>query len=420
MKQEYEKTVWDVIVIGGGAAGMMAAATAAGRGASVLLLEKNQRLGKKLSITGGGRCNVTNNKPDPREMLAKYKGRGKFLHSTFAQHAVSESITWFNERGVELKEENAGRLFPTTDSAETICETLITELETTGVTVLGGAAVQKIEKSGGQFVVTAGQQQFRARSCVLATGGTSRPETGSTGDGFTFAKALGHTINKHNVALVPIVTKERWVKQVSGVSIPDVKLRVLVDGTQVTKASGPILFTHTGLSGPTILNLSKEISDLLETGRVSLSLQTVPGPDEGAIRQTLTELFHKQSNKKVRNALTALLPGSLVRLILERAKLDPDTPCHSVRVKDKKVLAKLLFALPLTVSGLLGEDKAIISAGGVDLKEVDFKTMESKVVPNLFLVGDMLDIDRPSGGYSLQLCWSTGYVAGLHAATLPG
>ena len=412
MKDAYTKKLWDIIVVGGGPAGMIAAA----KGASVLLLEKNQTLGKKLRITGGGRCNVTNNKTNSREMLAKYKRSGKFLHSTFSQHSVTDTVTWFNERGVELKEENEGRLFPVTDSAETVYETLLTELKETDVTVLGGAVVTAVKKIDSHFLTTTRTEQFRAKKCILATGGTSRPETGSTGDGFTFAKTLGHTIHAHNVALVPVETQERWVKRVSGVSLSDVKLTLTVDGRKQFTQTGKVLFTHSGLSGPTILNMSKQISELLETGTVGLHIKLMSEPDEGSIREKLTELFHAESNKKVCNVLNQLVPTTLAKVVLRLANIDGDTPCHSVRVEEKKRLSSLLFALPLTITGLLGADKAVISSGGVPLTEINPKTMESKKVPGLFLIGDMLDIDRPSGGYSLQLCWTTGFVAGSHAA----
>jgi predicted Rossmann fold flavoprotein len=413
-----DKKVWDVIVVGGGAAGMMAAATAAAHGAETMLVEKNTSLGKKLRITGGGRCNVTNNKPDNREMLDQYKGRGKFLFSTFSQHGVADTVSWLRARGVTLKEENEGRLFPVTDSADTIYEALASELARTGVTVISNSPATRIEKqpTGIFRVETAAQGTYTGKHCILATGGLSRPETGSTGDGFTFAKRLGHTITEHDMALVPVATKERWVRKVSGTTISDITITVLVDGERKEKQTGKLLFTHTGVSGPTILNLSKRIGEWLQSGTVTLGLDFVPHADHGAVREQLTNLFQEHSNKRVRNVLSEIVPSGLGRVLLEQTGIDGDTPCHSVRVEEKKALVENLKHLTLTVSGLLGTDKAVISSGGVKLEEIDFKTMESKKISGLFLVGDMLDIDRPSGGYSLQLCWSTGYVAGLHAA----
>lgn len=412
MTQDAEK-IWDVVVVGGGASGMMAAATAAARGASVCLLEKNNRLGKKLRITGGGRCNVTNNKRDTRQMLAQYKGRGKFLFSTFAQHGVGDTVSWFTDRGVELKEENVGRMFPITDSAETICATLEKELDQHDVQRMRNTEVSKIEKrADGMFIVRTNNNTYFAKHCILATGGLSRPDTGSTGDGFTFAEQLGHTVIAHDVALVPIATKETWVRDVSGITVDEVQLTIQVD-----KERGRILFTHRGVSGPMILNASKEINDYLQGGTVTLNIDLFPEDDLGSLRSALTSLFHKHSNRKLRNVISELLPAALGRKILRITSIDADTPCHSVSVADKKELCEILKNRNLTVDGLMGTDKAVISSGGVKLEEINFKTMESKIVSGLYVVGDMLDIDRPSGGYSLQLCWSTGFVAGVHAST---
>lgn len=417
MTQAAEK-VWDVVVIGGGPAGMMAAATAAAQGVEVLLLEKNDVLGKKLRITGGGRCNVTNNKPDNREMLAQYKGRGKFLFSTFTQHGVADTVSWLRERNVTLKEENEGRMFPTTDSADTICDALLAELRATGVNVVSNSPATDVAKQpNGMFLITCGETSYVTKRCVIATGGTSRPDTGSTGEGFRFAEKLGHTIQENTMALVPLMTREWWVKQVSGVSLTDVTLTVFVDQEKALKQSGKILFTHTGVSGPTVLNISKEVSDLLQSGTVILSIDLFPKCDGGELRTELTRLFHAESNKKVRNALKNLVPTSLGKTLLELAAIDGETPCHSIRAEEKKMLSHLMKNLTVTITGLMGEDKAVVSSGGVILEEVDFKTMESKVAPGLFLIGDVLNIDRPSGGYSLQLCWSTGYVAGIHVSS---
>lgn len=419
-KPTSKKLNWEIIVIGGGPAGMMAAATAAANGASVLLIEKNGTLGKKLRISGGGRCNVTNNKPGVREMLAMYRGKGKFLFSTFTQHGVKETVEWFARRRVDLKEENEGRLFPITDSAETIYEAMLHELKQQNVAVLSGDAVVGIVKRSKAdifAVSTTSGDTYICTKCVIATGGTSRPETGSTGDGFAFAKKLGHTINSHNVALVPLLVKESWTKQVSGVALPSVQLTIFVDGKKHFSEKGKILFTHTGVSGPTILNMSKRIGELLESGQVTLEVDVLPGMDVKEVRDELTKLFTTNSNKLIRNSLSELVPTSLASVTLQQCKLDEDTPCHSVRAEDKKILAHYLQHVPLTITSLMGPEKAVISSGGVALEEIDFRTMESKVTPGLYLAGDMLDVDRPSGGYSLQLCWSTGFVAGSHSST---
>lgn len=410
--------MWDVIVIGGGPAGMMAAAQAGRRGRRVLLLEKNPHVGKKLLITGGGRCNVTNNKQVPREMLAKYKGGGKFLFSTYTQHGVSESITWFKERGVTLKEENEGRLFPTTDSAKTICDVLTQEINTTAVTLRTKAIVKTIvhnKKSGGFLITLESGEAFNCLSCIIATGGTSRPETGSTGDAYEWLKKLGHTIVPNNFALVPLTLKNSWTKKLSGLTLPDIKLTLFAEGKKLSVHKGKLLFTHVGITGPTVLNLSKIVGELLAHSTVTLMLDLFPDKDAGELKVFLRTLFSEHSNKKVKNVLAEVLPAALATELLKELSIDAGTVCHSLSTQARASLALLLKAVPLEVKGLLGADKAVVSSGGVTLSEINFKTMESLVIPHIYVVGDMLNIDRPSGGYSLQLCWSTGFVAGNNA-----
>lgn len=407
----------EVLVIGGGPAGMMAAARAAERGRRVILLEKNTRLGKKLSITGGGRCNVTNNKPVVRQMLSQYKESGKFLFSTFMQHGVAESIQWFTDRQVELIEENEGRLFPATQQAETICATLVEELQKQRVEVRLGSVVTGVAYNAKAklFEVATTTGALTAAACVLATGGTSRPETGSTGEGFGWLQALGHTVVANDMALVPVKIAASWLPKVSGVTLPAVKLSVFADGVRQTVKRGKLLFTHVGVTGPTVLNLSREIGQLSTESAVTLVVDLLPDSDAGTLKIQLQELFALHSNKKIKNVLSELVPTALGGVLLALVDLDGETPCHSVKKEERAKLALLLKALPLSVAGLLGADKAVVSAGGVQLEEVNFKTMESRVVPQLYLVGDVLNINRPSGGYSLQLCWTTGYVAGSYA-----
>jgi predicted Rossmann fold flavoprotein len=409
---------WDVIVIGGGPAGMMAAARAGERGRRVLLLEKNERPGKKLAITGGGRCNVTNNKPDVRTMLESYKEAGKFLFSTFTQFGVIETIDWFASRDVPFHEENEGRLFPVTNSAETIRETLLAEMKKWGVTMRTGVAVADIfhDSVRGTFIITlANREVLRGNTCIIATGGTSKPETGSTGDGFVWANSLGHTVHQNDLSLVPLALNDAWVVRVSGVTLGDIKISAYTNGKKRLSRLGKLLFTHIGVSGPAILNMSSEIRELLIEGAVTLELDLFPKIDEGTLRTQINEHLSTHSNRQLHNVLAELLPHALVTIILELLSLAGETPGHSVRSEDRAKLVAFLKHFPLSVKGLLGANKAIVSSGGVALTEIDFRTMGSRLIPGLFLIGDMLDIDRPSGGYSLQLCWSTGYVAGDHA-----
>ena len=403
----------DVAVIGGGPAGMMAAVHAASAGASVVLLEKNSGLGKKLLITGGGRCNITNNKPVVREMLSAYKSEGKYLFSTFMQHGVAQTLEWFAQRGVTTVEENEGRLFPHTLSAATVQTALVQALADANVLVVKGAVVTAVEKVGDDFKISLqGAPAVTARRCIIATGGTSRPETGSTGEGFAWLEALGHTIVPSSLALVPLTLKSNWTSILSGLTIPDCRLTLYADGVKDSAHNGKLLFTHVGITGPTVLNMSKTVGDLLEYAEVVITLDLFPGQDPAAMDQLLLQTFAADINKKVRNALSTLVPAALVKAVLAQCGIDGETKCNSVTKPQRIKLGHYLRTIPLPVSGLLGKDKAVVSAGGVELNEIDFKTMESKIVPGLYLVGDILNINRPSGGYSLQLCWSTGAVAG--------
>lgn len=407
--------MYDVVVIGGGPAGMMAAGRAAERGRSVLLLEKNPGLGKKLLITGGGRCNVTNNKTEVRTMLEKYKGNDQFLFSAFAQFSVADALAFFNNRGMATKEENEGRIFPVSDSAKSVWDVLVNYMKEGGVKVqtgieVSGLAVQR--ETGFIVIKTKDKTEIITKTCVVATGGTSRPETGSTGEGFMWLKKLGHTIIENDFALVPVALSDAWAKKLGGVTLPDIKLTTFQNKTKQASAKGKLLFTHFGVSGPTVLNMSKEIGELLKYGEVVIEVDLFPKTDLGALRKQLQELLVAESNKKLKNVLNKLVPASLVTALLEIANINGETANHSVSTENRKKLVALLKSVPLHVSDLLGADKAIVSAGGVSLPEVHFKTMQSRLVPNLYLVGDVLNIDRPSGGYSLQLCWTTGFVAG--------
>ena len=249
----------------------------------------------------------------------------------------------------------------------------------------------------------------------MATGGLSRPETGSTGDGFVWLKKLGHTIIYNDFALVPIALKDAWAKKLGGVTLKDIKLTIFQNGQKQTVHKGSMLFTHFGISGPTVLKMSKEIGELLKYGEVVIMVDMFPKLDHAMLKANLQELLISQSNKKIKNVVGKLISAALAMPLLAIAKIDGETPNHSVSHEHRKALVALLKAVPLNVHGLLGSDKAVISSGGVALEEVNFKTMQSRLVPNLYLVGDVLNIDRPTGGYSLQLCWTTGYVAGDNA-----
>jgi len=410
--QEKSK-IWDVVVIGGGPAGMMAAGRAAELGRSVLLLEKNPTLGKKLLITGGGRCNVTNNKPEVRAMLAKYKGSHKFLFSAFSQFGVEDTIEFFNKRGMATKEEAEGRIFPVSNKAQSVWDVLVGYMKEGGVQIQTNSAVTGLSSELNNFCIhLKSKEKIFAKACIIATGGTARPETGSTGEGFGWLKKIGHTIVENNYALVPVALKDAWAKKIGGVTLKDIKLTTWQNGQKQDVQPGKLLFTHFGISGPTVLNMSKDIGDLLQQGEVVIKLDLFPQLDQEALKQELQTLLVAESNKKLKNILNKLIPAALVAALLELAGIDGETPNHSVRHEERVKLVALFKGIPLNVKGLLGKDKAVVSSGGVAPAEVNFKTMESRLMPNLYIIGDVLNIDRPSGGYSLQLSWTTGFVAG--------
>ena len=410
--------MWDIAVIGGGPAGMMAAGRAAQLGARVILLEKNATLGKKLLITGGGRCNLTNAEFHKRAFLSKFKKNDKFLFSPFAQMDVERTISFFNERGLKTKIEAGGRVFPANDKARSVLEVLIAYMKRGRVTVRTACPIYGLIAKNNHIseIMLANNIFVSAREIVIATGGTSRPETGSTGDGFTWLASLGHTIKKLDASLVPITIHDAWVKKLQGVTLADSKISVLQNGKKQFSKRGRILFTHFGVSGPTIINMSKDVRDLLPYGSVVIELDLFPDLDHGMMNKKLQTLFTKERNKKIKNVINVLAPVAAFRpIITTLSKIDPDTFCHSVTREQRMILITLLKGIPMQVKGILGKDKAIVTSGGVPLTEVDTKTMRSKICNNMYLTGDILDIDRPSGGYSLQLCWTTGYVAGTAA-----
>lgn len=414
---KHEETIWDVVVIGGGASGMMTAGRAGSLGKKVLLLEKNDELGKKLLITGGGRCNVTNAEKDLRVLLSKFKDSDKFLFSAFSQFSNKDTLDFFNSRGMETKVEANNRVFPVTNKAKSVWNVLLEYLKTNKVTVQSNCIVVGIETDGDKITSVRLKDKtiVRAKSFVLSTGGKSHPETGSTGDGFKWLSEIGHKVTEPTASLVPISVEDEWVKTLQGVSLENVKITVLQNEVKQEIKKGKILFTHFGLSGPTILNLSSEVGELLKYGDVFLSLDILPDLDYGQLNLKLQDIFKEKSNKKFKNTLDSLLPFAMVPIIVGLSGIDGDKPSHSITREERLHLVQVLKDLRVKVTGLLGEDKAIVTSGGVSLEEVDFKTMSSKLFSNLYLTGDILNIDRPSGGYSLQLCWTTGFVAGSNA-----
>ncbi len=407
--------VYDVIVIGGGPAGMMAAGHAALRGKRVLLVEKNRVLGKKLSITGGGRCNILNAEPDTRTLLANYGDAAKFLHSSFAQHGMQDSWDFFHKLGLPLTVEAKKRAFPLSQSAEDVTQVMRRFCTDQNVELKLKTRVDGLIFEAGVLAgIKTNQGDFKGQTFVLASGGSSHQETGSTGEGVSWLSECGHTVHDANPNIVPLTVKDEWVKTLSGTSLSFMKITFYhpVDNSRITK-TGKLLFTHFGLSGPLILNVAHQVKQYLDIGHVTAAIDLYPDTDLGTVRQRILGTFEQHKNKDVKNIIKDLTPAGMSEAILSLLPLEMvEKKVHSVTKEERHLLADLLKGMPLTVNGTMGMDWAVISDGGVPLEEVDTKTMRSKKVENLYLVGDTLHINRPSGGFSLQLCWTTGFVAG--------
>lgn len=408
---------FDVAIIGGGPAGMMAAIRGAELGASVVLMEKNAKLGKKLLITGGGRCNVTNATFDNRELAKKYKGNGKFLLSPLSRWNSENTIKFFEQRGVPVKTENDGRVFPQSDSSESIKQALVKELVALKVTILLDSPVLKISHRKNRIIeIQTSDKIITAKNYIIATGGKARPETGSTGEGFSWLAKFGHTVITPDLALVPVKISEHWVKKLQGLSLPNIKITLIENGNRNFAQTGKVLFAHFGMTGPLVLNMSGAIREAMKESAVSLSLDLFPDLDQEKLDLKFREHLTKVQNKKWQNALKGFVPPLLASVLIELSHIDPELFVNKIPREARISFVKLLKELLVTPSGFLGAEKAIVSSGGVDLTEINFKTMNSLKVENLYLAGDILNFNRPSGGFSLQICWTTGFVAGENAA----
>ena len=420
---------FDVIIIGGGASGLMAAAVASEHGKKVLVIEKNGELGKKLSISGGGRCNIMNGQFDVQKLLVNYGSAKDYLHSSFAQFGPQKTWNYFHDNGLPLVSEDLNRAFPASHKASDVVDFFVNKLKEKGVTVLLNTKVTKINLTPNPFptegrgtghqqeilsIETNSSETYTADSFVLATGGLSHPETGSTGDGFKWLSDLGHTIVKPTPTLVPLLVKEKWITELSGSSLDECKITFFVDDKKAFMKKGRMLFTHHGVSGPMILNLSKQVADLLPTGVVTMAIDLFPSFDEGDLDKKLVAYFENHKNKTIKNVLPEILPvGKLATFLLHHANIDETTKVHSLAKDDRKKLVQLMKKLVVTIKGLESFDKAIVADGGIPLDELNMRTFQSKFIPNLYITGDLLHINRPSGGFSLQLCWSSGAVVGM-------
>ncbi len=412
-------TIYDVIVIGGGASGMMAAGVAAEKGKRVLILEKNRQLGEKLKISGGGRCNITNGEEDARAFLKFYDTSADFLFSPFSQFGNIDTFTFFEKKNLPLVVQDRKRAFPHTENATDVFNTLKKYLEKGNVEIKSNSPVIKLLSDKKISLITGVETKdgiYQAKSFILATGGVSHPETGSTGDGFKWLKNLGHTVEDPTPTIVPLRAKDAWIQALPGTTLKDVKITFYLDGKKQFAKTGNILCTHFGLSGPLILNSSKKVADLLHAGIVTAAIDTQANEDLGVLEEKIIKIFDANKNKALKNILNEFAPVGILRgLEILLPNIDFNTKVHSITKDERKSLVLVLKAMPVTIEGLMGYDRAVVADGGVVLEEIDTKTMRSKLYNNLFITGDLLHINRPTGGFSLQLCWTTGYVAGKNA-----
>ncbi|KUG03236.1 nad(fad)-utilizing dehydrogenase [hydrocarbon metagenome] len=408
-----------VVVIGGGPAGMMAALNARAHGAQVVLIEKNQRVGKKLGITGKGRGNITS-AVDRDEFIASFPGNGRFLYSAFNEFSNHDLIEYFKGKGLETKVERGNRVFPQSERALDVVNLLYKNMLEVGVQILSGREVTGIWIESGRVAgVMMARDRMSADAVIIATGGLSYPVTGSTGDGYKWAQEAGHRIIDPRASLVPLVTVEGWVKELQGLSLKNVRASAWkTDGTQINEEFGEMLFTHFGVSGPIILSMSSDIGKCLarEKKTVTLTIDLKPALSEEKLDERVQRDFLKYSRRNLKNSLGELLPNKLIPVIIALSGIDKEKECSRISREERGRLVKLLKALSMTVAATRPVAEAIVTAGGVDVKEVNPRTMESRLIGGLFFAGEVLDIDGYTGGFNLQAAFSTGHAAGKYAA----
>ena len=399
-----------VIVIGGGPAGMMAAIKAAEEGNTVTVIEKNEKLGKKLYITGKGRCNVTNYK-DISEFFDNIPGNPSFLYSSLYSYTNLDVMNFFQSEGVDLKVERGDRVFPKSDKSSDIIKAFEKKLKRNNVKILLNTIVDDIEYSDKtvKSVILKGGKKIKGDYYIIATGGISYPQTGSTGDGYKFAKKAGHTIVRPRAALISITVEEQWIKELSGLSLKNVELSLKHKNKVIYKGFGEMLFTHFGISGPIVLTASRLVHDFDE---LTASINLKPALDRNGLDKRIQKDFVKYANKDFKNSLCDLLPKKIIDLVIRLSNIDENKKVNSITKNERNNIIDVIQNLTLKVSGVRPIAEAIITAGGVSTKEIDPSTMQSKFIDNLYFAGEVIDVDANTGGFNLQIAYSTGVLAG--------
>ena len=407
-----------VIVVGGGAAGMFAAIAAAKNGHQVTLYEKNEKLGKKIFITGKGRCNITN-AADMEELFDAVVTNSKFLYSSFYGYTNQNVIDFFEDAGVPVKIERGNRVFPISDHSSDVIRALEREMKKMGVKACLNTEVKSVEAEKGKFnkVVLKDTTTQTADACIVATGGLSYRSTGSTGDGFRFAENVGHKVTQCFPSLVPMETKEPWICELQGLSLRNVEAKILDGKKELYKDFGEMLFTHFGVSGPLIISASSYVGKKFmdkngQKKELTLEIDLKPALTEEQLDQRVLRDFEENHNRQFKNAITKLFPTKLIPVMLELGGIDPEKKVNSIEKEERKQFVHLIKHFRMTLTGLRDYPEAIITKGGVNVKEIDPGTMESKLVKGLYFAGEVLDLDALTGGFNLQIAWSTGYAAG--------
>lgn len=409
-----------ILIIGGGAAGMMAAVFAAKNGNDVELFEKNEKLGKKLFITGKGRCNITN-AAELEEFFSAVTSNPKFLYSAFYSFTNEQVISFFEELGVKTKVERGGRVFPVSDHSSDVIQALKNEMERLGVKINLNAEVKELVTeihSAGQIVKgirLASGKEMTGDAVIAATGGISYPSTGSTGDGYRFARKCGHKVTELSPSLVPIEVKEWYAGELMGLSLRNIEIRITDGKKKLYQEFGEMLFTHYGVTGPVILSASSIVGKRLKDKELTLHIDLKPALTEEQLDKRVLREFEANHNRQFKNAVDSLFPAKLRPVIVDLSGIPEDKKVHEITKEERLRFVRLIKDFTMTLTGLRGYNEAIITKGGVSVKEIDPGTMASKLVKGLYFAGEVLDLDAVTGGYNLQIAWSTGYLAGMNA-----